>query len=680
MSSRTVKYSRIAALLFISSILTVSQVPAQDISLESVQALEEWRWGVISYNDGLPGKALLAMERAVTLNPTDPEIREWLGRAYWRSGIEDAALEVWDRLADEGLASNALQNRAEQLRRRLSGEEEIPVDDEWIPLVAFHGFEDNIRYFERPSSARSSGDGSGSLLVASYAGGEVVRIDANGTLVERYEGGLEGFDRPFDILPTGDGRLLVSEFQADRISVLSLSGYNRGYRIETWGKTGRNDGEFLGPQYMALSPGKDFVYISDWGNRRVSKWSLDGGYILSFSGFEGPAGIVCDGERVYVADSLKGSIDVYDPSGNYLGPLIEEGLNNPEGLSLLDGDLLISDGNEIKRVNLLTGELSVEASLGAGEHRITSAFTDENGNLAVSDFNANSIVLLTPLSTLYGGLDVTLDRVRGDAYPDIVVDVTVRDRRGHPISGLDASNFRVFDGELSLGQPEIDWSSSEDNSISLAAVIDLSGSTVDVEFLVQGINDLSTALNSADTLSLVGAGVKSVVHDVSPEKGLDEFKLLMEESIGDRPVQWDAALRLAATRIAPDRNRKAVVAFVNRLPSSAAFDRYGLVETARLMANNGVAFYPVYSKPGINSRELDYIAAQSGGESSYMFSPEGSAAIIREIRRKGIGRYTVVWNTPRSSGYGRTYLPVSLEVIYINKSGRDESGTFAPLQ
>jgi len=680
MSSRKINYSRIAAFLLFSGILSVSSVSSQDISLEAVQALEEWRWGVISYNDGLPGKALLAMERAVTLNPTDPGIREWLGRAYWRSGMEDAALEVWDRLSGEGLASSALENRAEQLRRRLSGEEEIPVDDEWIPLVAFHGFEDNIRYFERPSSVRSSGDGSGSLLVASYAGGEVVRIDANGTLEERYEGGLEGFDRPFDILPTGDGRLLVSEFQADRISVLSLTGYNRGYRIDSWGDSGRNEGEFLGPQYMALSPEGDFVYISDWGNRRVSKWSLDGEYILSFGGFEGPSGIVCNGERVYIADSLNGSISVFDPSGNFLGPLVEEGLTSPEGLSLLDGDLLIADGNEIKRVDLMSGELSVEATLGAGEHRITSAFTDDNGNLAVSDFNANRIILLTPLSTLYGGLDVTLDRVRGDAYPDIVVDITVRDRRGHPISGLDASNFRIFDGDLSLGQPELDWSSSGDTSVSLVAVTDLSGDDTDVESLLQGVNDLSSALNASDSFSLVGAGVKSVVHDINPEKGLEAFKTLKEESVGNRPVQWDEALRLAATRTAPARNRKAVVAFVNRSPSATAFDRYGLVETARMMANNGIVFYPVYAEPDFTSRELDYIAAQTGGAPSYMYRPEGSAAIVREIRSKGIGRYTLVWHTPRSSGYGRTYLPVSIEVIYINKSGRDESGTFAPLQ
>jgi hypothetical protein len=261
-----------------------------------------------------------------------------------------------------------------------------------------------------------------------------------------------------------------------------------------------------------------------------------------------------------------------------------------------------------------------------------------------------------------------------------VADVTVRDRRGHPISGLDASNFRIFDGDLPLGSPEIDWSSSEDHSVSLVAVTDLSGSDRNVEFLLQGVNDLTASLKSSDSFSLVGAGIRTVVHDISPEKGIEAFKELIEESIGNRPVLWDEALRLAATRIAPDRNRKAVVAFVNQPPSPEAFDRYGLVETARLMANNGIVFYPVYSSPDMQSRELDYIAAQSGGESSYIFRPEGSGLIVRQIRNSGIGRYTVVWTSPHSSGYGRSFLPVSVEVIYINKSGRDDSGTFAPLQ
>lgn len=685
MSSRiSVELSRTTAVILLF-LLLVSPLASQEMSLDATKALEEWRWGVISLNDGLPGKALLSMERAVSLNPTDPVIREWLGRAYWRSGVEDAALNTWDTLAAEGAASTTLMNRAEQLRRRLTGEDEIPLDDEWIPLVSFRGVDGDLGYFERPSVARSSGDGSGSLLVASYAGGEIIRIDANGTLVERYEGGVEGFDRPFDVLPTPDGRILVSEFQGDRISVLSLEKYERGYRTESWGSTGRGQGEFLGPQFMALSPDGAYVYISDWGNRRVAKWSLDGRHVLNleaggrFGGFEGPSGLACDGQRVFVADSLRGTIDVFDPSGNYLGSLVDEGLEAPEGLSIYEGDLLVADGAIVKRVDLVSGELTVETDLGSGSHRITTVFPDENGNLAVADFDADRIVLLTPLSTLYGGLEISLDRVRADAYPEIVVDLTVRDRRGYPISGLDSTNFKVFDGDIPLGSPIMDWSSSADDSLAIVALTDLSGDTDDVSRLMTGLDDLAGSLLTGDTLSLVGAGTHATVFDVPPGEGREAYRSLVGDPVGNRPVLWDEALRLAATRIVPERERKAVVAFVNTAPGSTAFDRYGLVETARLMANNGIVFYPVYADESARSRELDFIAAQTGGYSTDMLQPEGTGLIARELRVKSVGRYTITWKTPRSAGFGREFLPVSVEVIYINKSGRDESGSFAPL-
>lgn len=693
MSNRIAVSFRFAAAVLITVLIAFPpRALAQEVSLEAAEALDEWRWGVIAYNDGFPGKSLLSMERAVSLNPTDPIIREWLGRAYWRSGMEDAALEVWDRLFEENAGSSALRTRAEALRRRLSGEAEIPVDDEWVPLTAFDGQEGDMRYFERPSSSRSAGDGSGALLVASYAGGEILRIDVNGTLVDRYEGGVEGFDRPFDILPTGDGRVLVSEFQADRITVLSMAeygqnDYDRGYRIETWGESGTESAHFLGPQYMALSPDGKSVYVSDWGNRRVSKWGLDGQHVLNleaggrFDGFEGPTGIACKGERVYVADSLRGHIDVFDPSGNYLGPLVEEGLDAPEGLFVSDGYLLIADGADIKRIDLNSGAIDLEATLGAGKHRITTAFPDENGNLVVCDFDTNRIVLLTPLSTLYGGLEVTLDRVRADAFPDIAVDLTVRDRRGQPISGLDASNFRVFDGDLAIGHPMLDWSSSEPglDDLDIVAVIDLFGNSSDIHSLVVGIDDLTGELRDDDSFFLIGAGENAVVRDVAPGGGSDAFEDLLKSPAGNRPIAWDASLRLAATRLAPSRNRKAVVAFVNEPPASTAFDRYGLIETARLMANNGVVFYPVYADDAAESRELNYIAEQTGGESSYLYRPEGSGIIAQNLRTSAVGRYTVIWRSPRDAGFGREFMPVSVEVIYINKSGRDESGTFTPL-
>jgi len=564
----------------------------------------------------------------------------------------------------------------------MSGNREVP-DDDWIPLTSFHGLEGGIRFFERPSVARSSGDGSGSLFVSSYAGGDLLKIDVNGNLVERFTGGLEGFDRPFDVLPIPDGRLIVSEFQSDRVSVLSLTGYNRGSRIETWGESGRDGGQFLGPQYMALSQDKKFVYISDWGNRRVSKWSLDGQHILSlergngFEGFGGPSGIACFEERVYVADSLNGTVEVFDPSGNYLGVLIDKGLTTPEGLSIYKGDLLIADMNKIFRVNLLSGEMLEEAYLGAGEHRITSVLPDDNGNLAICDFDADRITLLTPLSTLYGGLELTLDRVRGDVYPEMAVDLTVRDRLGQPISGLKALNFRVFDGDVPIGIPNLDWSSSGDDSVSVVAITDLSGTDDDVGAMIEGVEELARALGEGDTFSLMGAGHNAVLHEINP--GGPPFGDLVGSAIGTRPIPWDESLRLAAARLIPERRSKAIIAFVNRPPGMNSFDRYGLYETARLMANNGVIFYPVYRDSSVSSGELDYLSAQTGGHASLILQAEGSGALVGELRNIGVGRYTITWPTQSPSEYGRRFLPVSVEVNYHNKSGRDESGTFAPL-
>ena len=679
------KPDTLLGLCILVSVIFGVPLPSQELGLEAAQALDEWRWGVVAYNDGLPGKSLLAMERALTLNPEDTRILEWLGRAYRRSGMENAALDIWDGLDRNGNADTALKRRIEQLRRRIRGDEEIPVDDDWIPLAAFAGVEDDTLYFRRPSAARSLGDGSGSLLIASYAGGEVVLLDANGALTDRFDGGIEGLDRPFDVLPLGDGRMLVSEFQADRVSVLSLEGYNRGYRIDTWGETGRGPRGFLGPQYMTLSPDGNYVYISDWGNRRVSKWRLDGTPVLhlsagaGFSGFLGPAGVAALEGRVYVADARAARIEVFDPSGNYLGSLIEEGLNRPEGLAV-DGDaLLVSDGERIHRIDLKSGELTLEVSLGAGDHRITSVFPDDNGNLAVSNFDSDQVILLTPLSTLYGGLDVTLDRVRGDAYPEIVVDLTVRDRSGVPISGLDESNFRAYDGETSIDRPSVDWRSSDDRTVSVAAVVDSPANADRVRALFGGIDEMMNAMTDGDTLALTAAEADPVLFELAQGDGPEAFYTELLRGSGESGREWDEALRLAATQLVPRRNRKAVAALVSEAPGESAFDQYGLVETARLMANNGIVFYPVYADEAAVSRELNYIASQTGGRAAFLFDPEGSGRIIEELRNSNIGRYTLTWRTSRSSGFGRDFLPVAVEVIYIKKSGRDESGTFAPL-
>ena len=424
----------------------------QNEEFDSIRALDEWRWGVISYNDGLIGKALMSIERAISLDPDNVQAREWLGRIYWRSGEEAAALSVWEEIINQGEHSTALLSWHNRLSRRISGEQEIPVvNDEWLPLLSLDGFSHGGIGFNRPTSVRPFGDGSGSMLVVSYGGGEIIKLDANGEVVDRFKGGVGGLRRPFDALMISENSLLVSEFQSNRLSVISTSGLNRGYRIDSWGSAGRGMNEFLGPQFLCLSADGNFVYVSDWGNKRVSKWSLKGEHVLSyesgpfFDGFSGPSGIAVRGERVYIADSLGVAIYVFDPSGNYIETLNVPGLVYPEGLYVRGEHLFIADGPMVRRLNLDTGEIKTEAQLGAGEHRLTSVSRDDNGNLVIADFAADRVIYFTPLSTLYGGLEITINSVRMDSSLEVLTDLTVRDRRGFPVSGLNESNFVVYD-------------------------------------------------------------------------------------------------------------------------------------------------------------------------------------------------------------------------------------------
>jgi hypothetical protein len=226
---------------------------------------------------------------------------------------------------------------------------------------------------------------------------------------------------------------------------------------------------------------------------------------------------------------------------------------------------------------------------------------------------------------------------------------------------------------------EIAFRGSTDRTLDIAAVIDISGGPADIEGLSRGIRDLESAMGESDSLSLVSAGPEAVVVAQGASDVLESLEPLTRRG-PTGAARWDFALRLAGTSLAPGRLRKAVVAFISGPVSPAAFDEYGLRETARFLANNDIAFYPVYLETGYRSPELDYIAGETGGAAYDIYRPEGTGALAAELRIRPSGRYTLAWRSVASTDFGRAFLPASVEIIYISKSGRDDSGAFAPMR
>ncbi len=127
-----------------------------------------------------------------------------------------------------------------------------------------------------------------------------------------------------------------------------------GRELLRFGSAGEGPGQFIFPTDVALD-GDGFIYVGEYGgNDRVSKFSPEGRYIVSFADkasgdgwVERPAGMCFDTAGVlWVTDSCHHRICRYDRSGKFLGAFGSPGagsgqLNYPYGLDVEPGGTIV---------------------------------------------------------------------------------------------------------------------------------------------------------------------------------------------------------------------------------------------------------------------------------------------------------------------------------------------------
>jgi hypothetical protein len=143
--------------------------------------------------------------------------------------------------------------------------------------------------------------------------------------------------------------------------------------------------------------------------------------------------------------------------------------------------------------------------------------------------------------------------------------------------------------------------------------------------------------------------------------------------------RFDLGLRLAASELLPFRGKRAILFVTQGRLHEQSFLQYDLVELKDYLTHNDLAFYPVYVG-GSSSEELEYLARETGGRSFPLLAPEGLGPVLDHVLRRRSGSYVFTYESTEETEFGRQYLPMEVEVFHISKSGRDESGYFAPLQ
>lgn len=173
-------------------------------------------------------------------------------------------------------------------------------------------------------------------------------------------GGPEGFRRAYGMAIDPEGQLWVADAGAQQITILSPDGTVR----ESWGEAGAGPGQFnfIGTYVSDGSPRADIafdahgnIYVTDPGNHRVQKFDPDRRFLQSW-GREGtndgeflvPTSIAIDAAgTVYVSDALRNDIQRFDADGAFLGLFSDDGevtqqLQRPTGITIdRNGDVWV---------------------------------------------------------------------------------------------------------------------------------------------------------------------------------------------------------------------------------------------------------------------------------------------------------------------------------------------------
>lgn len=642
-------------------------------------AYEEFRRGVQSYYRSSYNEAILLFEKALSILPDDPLILEWLGKSYYASGLEDACLQQWGFALKQNHGGILLKNKTEVVRERRIAPIETMESIKFSESMSFASTFQDKHLFRQPLAAIALEDGS--FWATAYGTNELLHFGPNGRIIDRTKGPIEGFDRPFDVIHTPNDHMIVSEFASDRISVLT----KEGKFVRYFGKRGINTGELLGPQFLATDAYNN-VYTTDFGNARVAVFSFEGEPLFhfgkktpSFPGFIAPSGICVIGDLVYVADSIKGCIYIFDTAGNYIEELLpEKSFKAIESMREWKGYILLSSLSKAYLVDVKLATVHELVSLGRVPTKITCATPDANGNILLMDFNNESVEVTSRISELAGGFFVSVKRVYAETFPQVQLEVLVENRNREQIVGLESSNFTITEEHYNVKDYVLEASGYLSSGCDVAILLERSPQMQEEARAVdKAIKEIAMAMRGRGKLSIFSASnIPSKEGEYTPSEILDYIPRF-KGAVSDE-WKFDVGLRLASSNLLNAQARRAVVFLSFNDLKSSNFGTYGLDELSAYMANNNIRFYSVSLKEGLACDELSYLVRKTGGSHAYLYRSEGIASLIDSIATSPTGLYRLSYTSSLDSDFGRKFLPVEVEVRLLNRSGRDETSYYAP--
>lgn len=162
-----------------------------------------------------------------------------------------------------------------------------------------------------------------------------------------------GFSYPYGAATNAAGIIYITDYFNDRVLKFSPD----GALLTAWGNTGTGDGQFISPAGIVVSS-DGYIYVADNWNNRIQKFTPDGGFVAKWgknsgdgsSGtgdgeFSSPSGLAIDTDGfVYVADTGNDRIQKFTADGAFVATWGSFG-NSPGQFSHPEAVAVGSDGS-----------------------------------------------------------------------------------------------------------------------------------------------------------------------------------------------------------------------------------------------------------------------------------------------------------------------------------------------
>ncbi|MCB1316896.1 MAG: hypothetical protein KDK27_13120, partial [Leptospiraceae bacterium] len=628
--------------------------------------------------------------KALDIQPFFHLARRYLGDAYFYSGEWDGALEQWEFLDEvSGDAYPLVRQRSQMLRFYLN---RYRNPGDYVFLRNYTPNTWSEMRFDRPVDTAI--DEFNRLYILSYQSANILNIDSAGTPRNEIKGQI--WDRLGGPLAMAlhNGRLYVADYNADQVRVFTL----RGYQQAEFGETGSGDGQFHGPTGIAVND--RFIFVSDSGNRRVQKFDLNGVFLGAFQNtgdsrsMRYPAGIAiaADDMSVYIADREDGQINHYDIDGNFLGALRTAELKKPHGIELHQNRLIVADEDgRILFYNLSERQWSGLAEIRNAEDRAIrlerpfSARMDANGVLYVSDYGANQVYTLVPRGLKISNLDARIQRIDTRNFPTIGVFVSVRNRLGSPVRGLNRNDIFLYENDRRLGGIRANNITPYNRRARI--VITKENTDFFREFYDRHVpvtmESLLAPIREADQVQLVRVG-EHVREIYSGQERRRMLSLLTEGDTIEQP-NLGKGLYESITLLIHEIGPRNVNLLVSGKHYPGAYTQYSLQTIAQYAWANGVTInvisYEAEPDPDLRDRvKRDYrwLAEFTGGHYYPGFDETELAGIFSEIKNNQDERYILTYTSSIDEDLTNRYVDVRIEVQHMGTTGLADAGYFVP--